>query len=497
MSFSRRACTMGIMMVLTMVLVLTLVGQVAAQNGNESADEDGDGSILGILGEQWENLKDEFFSLLPGLVFFIVILLIGYIIAKIVGAALAKLLEKTGFEAAMKKVRMDVQVKKLGFKSVSRLIGTLMFWFIFAMVIQVALDYGGIWTLTNVLTPIVLFIPRAIIAVIVVLLGFYVAELAVEFLRKYMKTTPLGKDLVDMDKKTKHSGMSVLSLAFIFVKVFILLIFLQVALEIVAISVLESFITPIILAIPLVLTAMAIILVGLIVTEYVVKMVLRLLREFEFHKLIRPVEKTIKRKGVVIQVLSFVLKIFIMLFFIQLAIGVLNQTGQFNMFAQLINDIILWIPNVVMAIFIGLFGFWLAGWVHDKVVVEGKRMDVPFISVIATGVKFMIIYIAAVMAMAQVGIEVPILYILFTIAAAAVFIGLGVGFAYGSKDVFHNMMAGVQSSQTLKPGQKVKIEDHSGTVENVGRYYLVLKTAKGKVSIPHARMVKAVIEETG
>ena len=123
-------------------------------------------------------------------------------------------------------------------------------------------------------------------------------------------------------------------------------------------------------------------------------------------------------------------------------------------------------------------------------------MDVPFISVIATGVKFMVIYIAVVMAMAQVGIEVDILYIMFTIAMAAAFIGLGAGFAYGAKDVFHNMMGGVQSQQTLKVGQKVKIDEHVGTVEAIGRYHLVLKTAKGKVIIPHSRMVGAVVEIT-
>ena len=489
MSLRSRVYSLGILVVLVMALFLTFSGTAVAADDDEE-------SIGDILNEQWENLKDEFFGLLPGLVFFIVILLIGYVIAKIVGAALAKLLEKTGFETAMKKVKLDVQVKKIGFDSVSRLLGTLMFWFIFAMVIQVALDYAGIWTLTNILTPIVLFIPRAIVAVILVLLGFYVAEMVVEFLRKYMGTTSLGKDILEMDKTTKKSGLTVLTLAFMFVKIFILLMFVQVALEILAIKALEAFITPLLLAIPLVLTAMAVILVGLIVTEYVVKMIFGLLKEFEFQKIVAPVEKTINRKGVVRQVLTFVLKLFIMLFFVQLAIGVLNRTGQFDMFAQLINDIILWIPNLIIAVFIVLVGFWLAGWVHNKVIVEGKRMDVPFISVIATGAKFMIIYIAAVMAMAQVGIEVPILYILFTIAAAAVFIGLGVGFAYGSKDIFHNMAGGLQSRQTLKPGQKVKIDDYSGTVENVGRYYLVLKTSKGKVSIPHARMVKAVIEET-
>ena len=101
------------------------------------------------------------------------------------------------------------------------------------------------------------------------------------------------------------------------------------------------------------------------------------------------------------------------------------------------------------------------------------------------------------MAMAQVGIAVPILYIIFAIVAAAVFIGLGVGFAYGSKDVFHNLVSYIQTDKTLKVGQSIKVDEYQGTIEEIGRYHMVLKTTTGRIRIPHSRLAKAIIEETG
>ena len=108
----------------------------------------------------------------------------------------------------------------------------------------------------------------------------------------------------------------------------------------------------------------------------------------------------------------------------------------------------------------------------------------------------MIMYLAIVIAMAQVGIQVETLYIVFAIATAAVFIGLGVGLAYGSKDVFHNLVSFLQTDKTLKVGQSVKVEGYEGTIEEISRYHMVLNTKKGKVHIPHSKLSTAVIEES-
>ncbi len=450
-----------------------------------------------------ETLKDVFsdmwFSVLafiPGMVFFIVILIIGYLISKVIGFLITKVLKKVGFEKAMRKIGLTKQIRKLGLKNISSFIGIMVFWFIFVIFIQIALDYAGIHTLTAIVTPIVLFIPRLIIAIIVLLVGLYVAEIAVRFLKKFIKKSPFGKDLMKVDKMTKKSGISIIDLIYIFVKVFILLIFINIALSIIAINILADFINPILLVIPLLIAAFAVIIIGLIVTEKIVEFIMKMLKEFDIQKLIEPVEDVIEKKGIILKVLSYVLKIFIMLIFVQIAVGILNAHGMFNMLADLINTVILWLPNLIVALFIGLIGFWLASWAHDKVLEYGKNVDIPFNAMAAKATKVLVIYIAIVMALAQIGIQVPILYIVFAIAVGAVFLGLGVGFAYGSKDLFLNVIGSVQTSQTLKLNSRVRIDQHEGRITSIGRYNVELTTDDGrKLRIPHSKLVGAVIEE--
>ncbi len=453
--------------------------------------------VMETLEDVFYNIWESFLEFIPGLVFFIVVVIVGYIIAKIAGGIVARVLKKLGVERAMQKVGVSKQVKKLGLDSVSRLIGILFFWFIFVIFLQIALDYAGIQTLTDVLTPIVLFIPRLIVAVIVVVIGLYVAEMAVKFLKNFIRKTPMSKDLMKVDKMTDKAGISLMDIIYIFVKVFILLFFINIALEIIAIPILADFINPVLLVIPLLIAALAVIVVGLVVTNYVVDFAMKMLKEFEIDRLIEPVESMVERKGITLKVISYVLKLFIMLIFVQVAVGILNREGMFNQLAELVNTVILWIPNLLVAIFIGLIGFWVATWMHGKVLEHGRELDLPFIQFIAKGVQALVIYIAIVMALAQIGIEVPILYLVFGIAVGAVFLGLGVGFAYGSKDVFLNLVGSIQSGQTLEEGDKIEVEGYEGVIKSVGRYSVELETSMGKtVHIPHSKLASAVIEKS-
>ncbi|MFP4001840.1 MAG: mechanosensitive ion channel family protein [Thermoplasmata archaeon] len=486
---------------LVLLMLLTMgLSSVSAMGGNADSEMVSEGNsvlVIDTLQEVFTDIWENFMEFIPGLVFFIVVVIIGYIISKIAGGIVARVLKKIGVEKAMRKVGVSKQVKKLGINSVSRLIGILFFWFIFVIFLQIALDYAGIQTLTEILTPIVLFIPRLIVAVIILVIGLYVAEMVVKFLKQFIRKSPMSKDLQRVDKMSDKAGFSLMDIIYIFVKAFILLFFINIALDIIAIPILASFINPVLLVIPLLITALAVIMIGLIVTDFVVDLVINMLKEFEIDRVIEPVESMIEREGITLKLLSYVLKVFIMLIFIQIAVGILNREGMFNQLAELVNEVILWLPNLVVALFIGLIGFWIATWLHDKVIEHGGELNLPFVSFMAKGIQILVIYIAVVMALAQIGIEVPILYLVFGIAVGAIFLGLGVGFAYGSKDVFLNLVGSIQSGQTISKGDKIKVEDYEGTVKSVGRYSIALETEMGKkVHIPHSKLSGAVVEES-
>ncbi len=454
-----------------------------------------DPGIIGALKEVSQTIWGGFLDVLPKLILTIILLIIGYIIAKIAAWTFHKVLNKAGFDRAMERVGVAAQLKTIGIESVSKFLGIFVFWFIFIIVLQIAIAGLGVPSVTNILAPIILFIPRILIAALVILIGLYLANVVANRIMDRFEETAVGKQLKDIDEKTKKAGISMVQVVSIFIKVFILLFFVQVALEIVNIGVLAEVITPIMIILPLVLVALLIVLVGILVSEFVIKTVLKLAKEFELEKLIKPVEETIGREGVIMRIFTFVLRVFVMLIFIQLSIGVLNSTGAFNALAELINTAILWIPNVIAALFIVLIGFWFGGWVGDKILASGKEMDIPYPETVAIAVKYLIIYVACVIAIAQIGIEVYILYIVTAIILGAVFLAIAIGFGLGSRHLFANVGGHLQSSEVLGVGNRITIDDkYTGKVSEIGRYTTTIIADNGdKIVLPNSKLTEAVI----
>lgn len=470
----------------------SLVGDTAIEFKTESSP-----GISGLVSDMVNTLWDGFLAVIPGLVLLIFILIIGYFISRAAGWIFAKAMNRLGFDNAMEKVGVGKQLRAVGIKSPSKFLGIFVFWFIFVIVIQLAIAGVGVAVITNILAPIVLFIPRLLIAAIVILLGLYVANILVQKIMDQLIKTEIGRQLKDVDMRVKKSGFSITNIVSMFLRVFILLFFIQVALEIVNIGLLSEFITPVLLILPLVLVALFIVLIGLVVTEIIRKAVMKLVKEFQIMKLVKPVEETIGRRGIILQTFIFIVRVMVMLIFIQLAIGVLNSTGAFDPVAELINMVILWMPNVIAALVILMLGFWFASWTQKKVMESGKQFEMPFPRVTATAVKYLVIYLAGVMAVAQLGFEVNILYIITAIILGAVFIGVGAGFAAGSKEVFANISGKLQSEKILAVGNQVTIDGkYTGKVSKIGQYTTTLQGIDGKrIIIPNSQLVKSVIIE--
>ncbi|MBS3816758.1 MAG: mechanosensitive ion channel [Candidatus Thermoplasmatota archaeon] len=136
----------------------------------------------------------------------------------------------------------------------------------------------------------------------------------------------------------------------------------------------------------------------------------------------------------------------------------------------------------------------VAGGLHDKSFDLSKEKKVPFPSLVANAVKVLIIYIVITMDLAQLGIEVPVLYLAFGIILGELMIGLGAGFAFGIKDVSRNMGGYLQVNEVLKPGEDIKVGEYTGTVKEITRYNVIIRDDKGnQKAIPNKYLVENTV----
>ncbi len=135
----------------------------------------------------WEFLKDTGISLtdpiislwqglvtvLPGLIIAILILIIGYVVAYVVGHGVRLLLVKVGFERQVEKAKMT---KAIGNIRVSAVLGELTKWYIFLIFLSTAVDVVELGTLSTILRQFVLWVPNLIASALILIFGLFVAH---------------------------------------------------------------------------------------------------------------------------------------------------------------------------------------------------------------------------------------------------------------------------------------------------------------------------------
>ena len=141
-----------------------------------------------------QSALDSFFGFLPKLIGFIIVLAIGWIIAKIVKAAVTRLLEKVGVDNALHSGSTGQYVDRIApDTSPSRVIGSLAFWFIFLGALTIAVSQLGITALDNFVAAIGAYLPNVIAAVLIFVVAGAIAAAIAGLVARTMGDTATGK----------------------------------------------------------------------------------------------------------------------------------------------------------------------------------------------------------------------------------------------------------------------------------------------------------------
>lgn len=146
------------------------------------------------IGDSLQKGLDSFFGFIPNLIAFLVILLIGYVIAKIARTALNKVLEKSKVDETLTKSDAGRFVEKVSPDSKpSHLIGFIVFWFVFLFAVSAAVGALKIAALTEFIAKVQAYLPNVIVAVLIFVIAAALAGAVGGAVVKTMGDTPTGK----------------------------------------------------------------------------------------------------------------------------------------------------------------------------------------------------------------------------------------------------------------------------------------------------------------
>ena len=116
-------------------------------------------------------------GLLPNLIGALLLLLIGWLVARICRGLTRKMLKWTGFERAMEKSRINETFKTVGITtSIGDVITFIIFWIIFLIFMVSASEVLGLSVVLSTLNRLILYIPNIIAAIAIIILTLFIAR---------------------------------------------------------------------------------------------------------------------------------------------------------------------------------------------------------------------------------------------------------------------------------------------------------------------------------
>jgi len=146
------------------------------------------------VGESFQTALDGFFGFLPKLLGFLLILLIGYIVARVVSTIIAKLLEKLGVDRTLHNSDANQYVERVvPGASPSAAIATLVFYLIFVFFLFTAIGTLEIPALTDFMNDVLAYLPNIIVAIVIFVLAAAISGVIAAGVAKLLGDTPTGK----------------------------------------------------------------------------------------------------------------------------------------------------------------------------------------------------------------------------------------------------------------------------------------------------------------
>ncbi len=146
------------------------------------------------IAQSLQRALDGLLGFIPNLIGFLVILLVGYLIARLVKGIVTKVLQKLKLDHALHSGKSGEYAERISpGASPSALIGGVVFWLIFLFVLSAAIGALKIPAVTAFMNTVLGYLPNVIAAVLIFVIAGVIATAIGGLVAKTMGDTPTGK----------------------------------------------------------------------------------------------------------------------------------------------------------------------------------------------------------------------------------------------------------------------------------------------------------------
>ncbi len=133
------------------------------------------------------------FVFVPKLLGFLVILLIGWIVASALAKVVTVLLRKIGFDRIGDRIGLSRLLSQSGIKTdAADILGKIVYWFVFLIFLVPAVNALGLTAVSTLLGQIIAFLPNVFVAILILFLGTLAATVVADIVRGVAGSSKIG-----------------------------------------------------------------------------------------------------------------------------------------------------------------------------------------------------------------------------------------------------------------------------------------------------------------
>lgn len=242
---------------------------------------------------------------------------------------------------------------------------------------------------------------------------------------------------------------------------------------------------------PNIIGALIIIIIGWIVTKFIVKLIKKVLKLAKVNKIDDKINEIeiVEGKQLNFNTVKVVSSFVKWIMYIVLLITASDIMG-LEIISNQVSALLGYLPQLFAALVIFMLGLLFANFVKNGLKSLFESMDLSGGKMISQVVFFLLLTFISITALNQAGIDTEIITNNINMIIAAFLLAFAIAFGLGAREVVGKLLNTFYARKTFEVGQKIIFNEEAYEIDAVQSISVILKNSKGKLIVP----IKDIVE---
>ncbi|HPF34666.1 MAG TPA: mechanosensitive ion channel [Candidatus Krumholzibacteria bacterium] len=248
--------------------------------------------------------------------------------------------------------------------------------------------------------------------------------------------------------------------------------------------------------VPRALTALVVLLVGLILAKVAAKSIRTAFARFRIDELLQRVGMTdvLRRLGLQNapgEVLARLVYYLLILLFVQSAAAAVGLAPV----ADAVTAFFSYLPNLVAALLVLVAGMMVAQFAGGAVTRAARDSGVEFAPVLGRAVSTLVLFVVVVMAVTQLRIDTEMIRSTVLTVLAGIALALALSFGLGTRDITRNLVAGFYARRLFEVGEPIEMAGRKGVLAGVTSTQTLLEEEGRITAVPNSVFLEEAVRQ--